>query len=386
MDYYCGTSDLQMPVLLTLKNRGGKYGAQNLYCNWQISIPDYSSPLSLNLTNYLNPAESTLVMEVYSSSGQRQYQTFNSQNAKWVISPGVSSIQLHFFTGSAYKNLPFQLSLKEGVSSINAISIIITISAVVTFCFVLTLLCIRCSKRLIERRTLRNLQLQQLEVPNQINIVNNYFGRTQEEVLKINKEILDKMLITDLKPVKYSEKVNVFEINCTICIEDFNENSDVIVLECKHIFHFECLKDWLLRNLVLPKCPNCNYNVLFGQDAKEVDVRVNGEPVQGVHGVQGVQGGRFLNLNNPSGLARVRLPRGENNIVPNNYQAINIEINTLNNHPQVINFEIRSRNDVNSGVTSNHPNVVSNQNISETSVVPNENNRNIRPSNNLESE
>jgi hypothetical protein len=376
MEYYCGDLDLQMPLTLALKNRGGKYGAQNLYCHWQVKNVDSSNPLSLNLTNFLNPGESTLVMEIYSSNGQRQYQTFNNQNAYWVISPGVSSLHFHFFTDSAYKYNPFQLSLKDGVSSINTISIIISIAAVVVSCFALSILLIRCSKRLIQRRLERNLQLQQPDIPNnpQINIVNNYVGRTQEEVLKINKEILDKMLITDLKSVKYSEKLNVFEINCTICLEDFNERSDVIVLECKHIFHFDCLKDWLLKNLLHPKCPNCNYNVLFGRDAKELNVRINGEPVEA---------NRVLNLNNRSGLVGNHLPRGQNNNEPNNnYQAINIEINTLMNHPQVINFEIRNRNDLNPGVSANHPNLISNNN--EISVLPNENPRTER--NNLETE
>ena len=40
--------------------------------------------------------------------------------------------------------------------------------------------------------------------------------------------------------------------------------SSTTYLFCKHIFHYECLKDWLNKNILMPKCPNCNYNVLTG--------------------------------------------------------------------------------------------------------------------------
>ena len=44
---------------------------------------------------------------------------------------------------------------------------------------------------------------------------------------------------------------------CSICMIDFLENSDIIILPCdsKHYFHEECIKIWLEKNM---KCPLCN--------------------------------------------------------------------------------------------------------------------------------
>jgi hypothetical protein len=33
--------------------------------------------------------------------------------------------------------------------------------------------------------------------------------------------------------------------NCTICLEDFELNSDVSILNCNHIYHKECIWEWI---------------------------------------------------------------------------------------------------------------------------------------------
>ena len=43
---------------------------------------------------------------------------------------------------------------------------------------------------------------------------------------------------------------------CVICMEDFADNSEkrVAELHCKHIFHEECLKEWVKKNTTCPTC------------------------------------------------------------------------------------------------------------------------------------
>ncbi|KAK4376723.1 hypothetical protein RND71_003019 [Anisodus tanguticus] len=45
--------------------------------------------------------------------------------------------------------------------------------------------------------------------------------------------------------------------SCKICEEDIFGGSAIIKMPCKHIFHFNCMKDWLERNI---GCPTCNPN------------------------------------------------------------------------------------------------------------------------------
>ena len=77
-----------------------------------------------------------------------------------------------------------------------------------------------------------------------------------------NKRILNEMLQNELKGEIYSNKVG-FNTECTICLDEYGKDSFVLYLECKHVFHRTCLKEWLEKNITVPKCPNCNYNILF---------------------------------------------------------------------------------------------------------------------------
>ena len=83
----------------------------------------------------------------------------------------------------------------------------------------------------------------------------------------------------DLKPIFYKELLNEFKSSCTICMESFLEDkSEVTLLNCKHIFHHNCLKNWLFKNLTHPKCPNCNYNVVDSSSNPNSAVRTNNNP------------------------------------------------------------------------------------------------------------
>nr|CAD2177032.1 unnamed protein product [Meloidogyne enterolobii] len=48
--------------------------------------------------------------------------------------------------------------------------------------------------------------------------------------------------------------------NCDRCLEDFKIGENVIKLKCKHIFHKECLKDWLIAGNN-NNCPYCQYKL-----------------------------------------------------------------------------------------------------------------------------
>ena len=45
---------------------------------------------------------------------------------------------------------------------------------------------------------------------------------------------------------------------CTICIEDIHAGNRIKTLECKHVFHKNCINKWLKTKST---CPNCNADV-----------------------------------------------------------------------------------------------------------------------------
>ena len=92
-------------------------------------------------------------------------------------------------------------------------------------------------------------------------------SESEISVIEINKQKIEKLFKSILLPIKYYKYLGVKNGNpsslCTICIEEYKEGkSKVCFTPCQHVFHYKCLKDWLMKNLLNPKCPNCNYNLL----------------------------------------------------------------------------------------------------------------------------
>lgn len=42
--------------------------------------------------------------------------------------------------------------------------------------------------------------------------------------------------------------------NCPICLDDFNKEKEIIVLKCDHIYHKECIIEWVKMNISCPLC------------------------------------------------------------------------------------------------------------------------------------
>ena len=67
------------------------------------------------------------------------------------------------------------------------------------------------------------------------------------------QEELDKIQISEFSDIKTDEK------QCSICLDDFEPSSKIRLINCKHLFHSECLDTWLLQHDY--KCPHCREKV-----------------------------------------------------------------------------------------------------------------------------
>lgn len=66
----------------------------------------------------------------------------------------------------------------------------------------------------------------------------------------LQKKELDKHPVTPYKNIKDKDC-----ISCTICMEEYDDNSLVRKMGCKHMFHKKCIDKWLLEYNF--KCPIC---------------------------------------------------------------------------------------------------------------------------------
>ena len=45
-----------------------------------------------------------------------------------------------------------------------------------------------------------------------------------------------------------------FSIRCVICMTDFVVGDPIRFLPCMHIYHKDCIEDWLVRSFTCPSC------------------------------------------------------------------------------------------------------------------------------------
>lgn len=85
------------------------------------------------------------------------------------------------------------------------------------------------------------------------NDINNQFPLDEE----IRNETMTLEQINNIESHTFEDvnHVNNYSDTCTICQEKFKENDTVSLLPCNHVFHKDCLKNWLLNyNCVCPIC------------------------------------------------------------------------------------------------------------------------------------
>ena len=96
---------------------------------------------------------------------------------------------------------------------------------------------------------------------------NNMDIDNAENLEEINKEKLDQLFSTKMAEHLYKSEYNQYGGGCSICLENLKKKSKVSMTPCKHVFHFNCIKDWLYKNAKNPKCPNCNKEVLANEES-----------------------------------------------------------------------------------------------------------------------
>lgn len=72
-----------------------------------------------------------------------------------------------------------------------------------------------------------------------------------------SRKVTDKIINLPLTDVDLSD-------DCPICRESLNDSNAVIKIECKHVYHTECLNAWFGKKVFT--CPYCRKEVLEGRD------------------------------------------------------------------------------------------------------------------------
>jgi hypothetical protein len=94
-----------------------------------------------------------------------------------------------------------------------------------------------------------------LKINNKKNLNNNYDYYLNDNYYNPEKIYKKKKINPSFLNSIPIQKCNS-KIECSICSDYIQINSNIIKLKCNHIFHEFCIKSWLLENYICPMCRN----------------------------------------------------------------------------------------------------------------------------------
>lgn len=285
---FCGSSSINLKGKLnfSLPFVDGAYGARSIYCQYYFKTSgdedkyyNFNYQFNTDYSEYIEGIH--LYVSVRFNDFTSSYANLKSSNINKDLY-SVSSMTLKLYFERSFPSLPFSLIITEKDSN-SKMALYITIGIIVVACIICALGIYCLSKKISENSRLRQRALFEMAVAHQ-----QGQGIDNEELEQKKLEMENNLKIKfalkhSLKPKKFLKKYGTKDGNiCTICIEDFKENkSKVSVTPCKHVFHYACLSNWLIKNVKNPKCPNCNKNLI--EDVKDSDIQpvvVNPERVE----------------------------------------------------------------------------------------------------------
>jgi hypothetical protein len=100
----------------------------------------------------------------------------------------------------------------------------------------------------------------------QPSLINTLSGLLSNQNLEDVKIVCTEDEIVQLKVIKFNDFKNTDickSTQCNICLDEYTDDSDLMVLNCDHYFHDNCIKHWLTQDS--NKCPLCRKEVSKGK-------------------------------------------------------------------------------------------------------------------------
>ena len=283
---YCGNSFLKIDdntsTNVKLIENDGFYGAQNLYCEYSYSLLSSQSNIyyniiakvSLSLLDYMNLY---IVVTHFDNTIENSKITEEKFEKKY---KNIKRIKIQFYCTQQLTLNPFSIEISKATEN-KSYKLLISVGIIFLCCVLCGLIIFFVSRKAARNARRRQELFLQMARNNQRYGDGGNFNRVSQSsnrdpsssseseisIQEINTKKIEKLLKTTLAPMKYNIYLGVKDGNpcnvCTICIEEFKvDKSKVSITPCQHVFHFQCLSDWLMKNLINPKCPNCNYNLI----------------------------------------------------------------------------------------------------------------------------
>jgi len=267
-NFYCGEKDLKfdLPLKINFLKYNNKYGNDTLKCEYYIQ--NYGIPtkkIKIIIIKYYENINISFNIKYKNKNYEDIIETVTIENNTMIFESNYNKITYLKFlitTNQTYDSIPFTIELKN---SINVKQLIIIVSI---FSFFFILMVIGLIKYYCYVKNLNNIYENEEHLANKI-----------EEDIKVKScKLILKKIYDDEKYFThddYDKKYEKYGTICSICQENFKIKKDKIsITPCEHIFHNDCLKKWFKKNILHPKCPNCNLNMLEVEKINENNVNI----------------------------------------------------------------------------------------------------------------
>lgn len=329
----CGPLTIPIPYTISPPLYAGSFLTKNMYCRIEALNFDPTVVVSFNMTRAIMDPLDDISLEIHYYDTDFKIYHIKEQSF-YADAFGISKFVINYLSVNAKQQTPFTIVVDiNNKSDTNYIGLIIAVSVVVTLCLICSGVFYKCSKLIMEKNRIK----EEADRRRRVMLLEQLDNRTRVEAdaerdshKKKLQQALKSLFENDLKPRKYKEESNEFHTNCTICLEDFKPESKVVTLLCKHVFHFECIKDWIKKQKGDPKCPNCNSKMVpdeyLERDVEKVDLENEEARTNNVNNVN-------LNHNDNNLVLRENIDNNQmrNNFIAND-QRNNINVNSNNNN------------------------------------------------------
>jgi len=79
------------------------------------------------------------------------------------------------------------------------------------------------------------------------------FNRNSSRIVSINN-IPTKIYSDICDEIDEEKGLMLRQVNCSVCLDQYDSEDEVKILACDHIFHKECIDNWLIRKFSCPVC------------------------------------------------------------------------------------------------------------------------------------
>jgi len=228
IEKYCGQlihDNSNNKLLISDSKLYGNNTIDNLFCSWEI-------PTDIkNVKILFDEIDNNIYLGLYNLNSEiTSFKNINKKYSKKITLKNNEKIKIIYFHNNKPNLIPFKFEITI-IPPIQLSVLILYISIGIIFILIMIF---TFSLIIFLKKTFSNFILKN----------------------QIKKNEIEK-----LKSVKYNKELNLFNENCPICLDEIMINSEIIILECNHGFHVQCLMKWIKYDILNNRhCPICNKN------------------------------------------------------------------------------------------------------------------------------